>query len=106
MILMGMVKHSQSSQNGNFAMSLQYLKKEVLEEVDFLHADKHQHFLPVDFNILGIKVSYKVILSLLMPMIKHSKITKINEFAITLQYLRVDVRYGVHFLHGDKHHIF
>ena len=103
---MGMVKHSQSSQNGNFAMSLQYLKKEVLEEVDFLHADKHQHFLPVDFNILGIKVSYKVILSLLMPMIKHSKITKINEFAISLQYLRVEVRYGVHFLHADKHHIF
>ena len=60
MILMGMVKHSQSSQNSKFAMSLQYLKKEVKDEVDFLHADKHQSFLKVYFNTLGIKVSYKV----------------------------------------------
>ena len=41
MILMGMVKHSQSSRNSKFTMSLQYLEKEVLDEVDFLHADKH-----------------------------------------------------------------
>ena len=60
MILMGDVKHSQSSQNSKFAMSLQYLKKEVKDEVDFLHADKHQSFLKVYFNTLGIKVSYKV----------------------------------------------
>ena len=43
--LMGMVKHSQSYQNSKFAMSLQYLKKEVRDEVDFLHADQHQSFL-------------------------------------------------------------
>ena len=59
MILMGMVKHSQKSQKSEFAMSLQYLKKEV-DEIDFLHADKHQSFLEVCFNTLGIKVSYKV----------------------------------------------
>ena len=41
---MGMVKHSQSSQNSKFAMSLQYLKKEVRDEVNFLHAGKHQSF--------------------------------------------------------------
>ena len=41
-------------------MSLQYLKKEVTDEVDFLDADN------VDFNILDIRVSYKVILSLLL----------------------------------------
>ena len=35
MILMGMVKHSQSFQNSKSAMSLQYLKKEVKDEVDF-----------------------------------------------------------------------
>ena len=69
MILMEMVKYSQSSQNSKFAMSLQYLKKEVRDEVDFLHADKHQSFLQVDFNTLGIKDFYKVILSLLMGMI-------------------------------------
>ena len=37
-----MVKHSQGSQSSNFAMSLQYLIKEVREEFDFIHADKHQ----------------------------------------------------------------
>ena len=63
MIFMGMVKHSSrwsSSQNSKFVMSLQYLKKEVKDKVDFLHADKHQSFLKLYFNTLGIKVSYKV----------------------------------------------
>ena len=54
MILMGMVKHSQSSQNNMFAMLLQYLKEEVRDELDFLHADKHQSFLQVDFSTLVI----------------------------------------------------
>ena len=39
-----MIKHSRSSQNSKFAMSLQYLKKEVKPEIDFLHAYKHQSF--------------------------------------------------------------
>ena len=61
-------------------MSLQYLKKEVRNLVDFLHVDKHQSFLQVDFNVLGIKVSYKVmlILPLLMGMINHSQSTQSN----------------------------
>ena len=80
-----MFKHSQSSQNGKFAMSLQYLEKRVKYEVDFFHADKHQSFLQVDFNTLGIKVFYKVILSLLMGMFKYSQITQSNKFAISLQ---------------------
>ena len=58
---MGMVKHSQSSQISKFAMALQYLEKEVRDEVDFLGTDKHQSFLQVDFNTLGIKVFTKVI---------------------------------------------
>ena len=69
MILMEMVKYSQSSHNSKFEMSLRYLKKEVRDEFDFLHADKHQSFLQVDFNTLGIKDFYKVMLSLLMGMI-------------------------------------
>ena len=60
---MRVVKHSRSSQNSKFAMSLQYVKKELSDENDSLHADKHQSFLQVDFNTLGIIVSYKVILS-------------------------------------------
>ena len=60
MILKRMVKHSQNSQNAKFAMSLQYLKKEIKDEVDFLHASKHQSFLKVCLITLGINVSYKV----------------------------------------------
>ena len=52
MTLMGMVKHSQGSQNSKFGMSWQYLKKEVRGEVNFLHVDKHQSFLQDDFNTL------------------------------------------------------
>ena len=55
MIFLEMVKHSESSQNSKFGLSLQYPK--VKDEVYFLHADKHQSFLR---NTWGIKVSYKV----------------------------------------------
>ena len=51
-ILKGMVKNSQSFQESKFAMSLQYLKKEVRDEVDFFHADKHQSFLQAGIIIL------------------------------------------------------
>ena len=81
MILMGIVKHSQSSQNSKFTMSLQYLKKEVRDEVDCLHVDKHQRFLQTDFNTLGIKDAYKVILSLFLGMIKHPQSTQSYRFA-------------------------
>ena len=57
MILMLLVKRSQSYRNSKLAMSLQYLKKEVRNEVDFLHADKHQSFLQLDFSTLGFQVS-------------------------------------------------
>ena len=69
MILMGMVKYFQSSQNSKFAMPLQYLKKEVRDEGYFLHEDKHQS----DSNTLDTKISYNVIISLLMSMVKHSQ---------------------------------
>ena len=36
------------------------IPKKVTDEVDFFDADKHQSFLTVDFNILGIKVFYNV----------------------------------------------
>ena len=45
-----------------FTMSAQYLKKEDRDEADFLHADKYQSGLQVDFNTLGTKIGYKVIL--------------------------------------------
>ena len=40
-----MARHAQVTQNNKFAISLQYLKKGVSDEVDFLHADKHQSFI-------------------------------------------------------------
>ena len=101
---MEMVKHSQSFQSSIFVMSLQYLKKEVRDEVDFLHADKHQSFLPVDFNTSGIKFSDRVILSLLMVLIKHSQSTQTS--AISLQYLNKEISDEVHFLYADKHQSF
>ena len=54
----------------------------------FLHADRHQSFLQIDLNTLGIKVPCKVMLSLLIGMIKHSQSTQSNKFAISLQYLK------------------
>ena len=65
-VIFDVVKNSQSSQNSNFAMSLQYHNKEVRDKVDFLLADKHRIFLQVDFSTLGVKVSCKMILSLFM----------------------------------------
>ena len=57
---MGKVKHSQSYQNIKFVMPLQFLLKEVRDEVHFLDTDKHQRFLQVDFNIWH-QSFYKVI---------------------------------------------
>ena len=97
MTLMGMAKHFQSSQNSKFAVSLQYLqKKKVRDEVNFWYADKHQSWLQVDFNTLGIKFSSKAILSSLMGMINHSPSTQSKKFAISLQYLKKEVRSGLY----------
>ena len=79
-----MVKHFQSSQNSKFAMSLQNLKKEVRDEAEFLHVDKHQN--------LASKVFYKVILSLLMGIIKHSQRAQSNKLSIALQCLEKEVK--------------
>ena len=37
-----------------------------------------------------------------MDMIKHSQITQSNKFAISLQYLRKEVKNGGHFWRADK----
>ena len=41
---MGAARHAESTQNNNYAISPQCLKKVVRNEVDFLHADKHLNF--------------------------------------------------------------
>ena len=45
---MCVASHAQITQNNKFAISLQYFKKEVSNEVDLLHADKHVSFLQID----------------------------------------------------------
>ena len=47
-------RHTQSTQNSKFAISIQYLKQNMNDEVDFLPEDKHQRFLPIDTIILGV----------------------------------------------------
>ena len=46
--LLVITRHAQSSQKSKFVVSLQYLEKEGSDEVDFLHADKHQIIQQVD----------------------------------------------------------
>ena len=95
---MGMVK--QSIPKVHKIASLQCLynisKKKLEMKLIFFHADKHQSFLQVNFNTSGIKVSCKVILSLLMGMTRHSQSTQSSKFVMSLQYLKKEVRDVVH----------
>ena len=98
--LMGMVNNSLTSQNNKFAMSSQYRKKKkkMRYGVDFLHEDKHQSFLKVDLNTLGIKGDSTIIEGYDQAFSKYLS----NKSAISHK----EVRYWVHFLHADKHHRF
>ena len=44
-------KHVQITWNNKFLISLQYVKKEVSDVVDFLHADKHENLLKINTKI-------------------------------------------------------
>ena len=66
--------------------SLQYLKEELSDEVDFLHADKHKSLLQIDSMIL-------------IGMAKHSQSFQNRKFVMSLQYVKNEVD----FLHADKH---
>ena len=41
LFLLIIARHAQITQNGKFVISLQYLRNEGRDEVDFLHAGKH-----------------------------------------------------------------
>ena len=45
---MFLARYAQITKNNKFAISLQYLKKEASDAVDFLHANKHEIFLQID----------------------------------------------------------
>ena len=101
MTLMGLVKYSSFAIVAALHNVFTISQKKTLEmKLIFCMQIKHQISQQVDFNTLDIKVSYKVALSLLMSMIKHSQSTQSNKFAISLKYSKKEVRDGVHFLHA------
>ena len=53
-LLVCLAKHAQSTQNNKLAISLQYLKENMKDEVDFLSADKCWRFFQIDTVILGV----------------------------------------------------
>ena len=69
---MCVAKHAQITQNNKFAIPLQYLKKEVSDVVDFLHADKHESLLQINTVIF-------------LGMVKHSQSSQKSKFAMPLQ---------------------
>ena len=46
-----MARNTKITEKNKFAISMQYLEKEVSDEVDILHADKHESFLKIDSMI-------------------------------------------------------
>ena len=46
--LVFLARHVQNTQNNGFAVSFQYIEKEMSGEVDFLYTEKYQSFLQVD----------------------------------------------------------
>ena len=75
MILMGMVKHPQSSQKSSLQCFYNIPKKEIKDEVDFLHADKHHSFC-------------KLALSFLKETARHVQSTQNRKLVIFLQYVK------------------
>ena len=49
-----MTRHAQITQNNKFSISLQFLEKEVSDEVDFLHVGKHKSFIQIDTMIFDM----------------------------------------------------
>ena len=55
---MCVARHAPITQNNKFAISLQNLKKEVSDAVDYLHVDKHESLLRIDTVILMEMVNH------------------------------------------------
>ena len=81
---MCVARHAQIAQNNKFAISLQYLKKEVSDEVDFSQVDKHESFLKIDTVIFDGDG-------------QASQSFQNSKFAMSFQYLKKEVRDEVDF---------
>ena len=77
-LLMGMIKHSGSTQSNKIVISFKYLKKGVRNGVHFLNADKHQSF-------------YKLALLFWMKGTRHVEGIQNRELVILLQYIKKKV---------------
>ena len=51
-LLIALIKHSQITRSNKFAITLQYLEKEVMDGVHFLRADKHLNFYNLALSFL------------------------------------------------------
>ena len=90
-----MARHAQTTQNNKFAISLQYLKKVMSDEVDFMHADQHESFLQIDTIVFdGDGQAFPEFL----------KQQVCNVFTISQK--RYFIRVEVDFFHADKHQSF
>ena len=84
-MVMGTIKHYQSTQSNNFVMSLQYLWKEVMNGVDFgVHQD--QNFYKLDYQFL-LKVA------------RHAQSTQKRNLVKFLQFITT----AFVFYHDAKH---
>ena len=81
--------HAQITQNNKFVISLQYLKKDVRDETDFLHADKDKRLLQIASMIL-------------MEITRHSQNSQNSNFLMSLQYLKEEVRDEADILHAER----
>ena len=50
---MRVARHAYITQNNKVTISLQYIQKEVSDEIDFSHIDKHELSLQINAMIFG-----------------------------------------------------
>ena len=84
-----MARHAQITQNNKFAISLQYLKKETSDEVDFLDINKYESLLQKNTMIL-------------IGIFKHSQLPKIASLQCLYNISKKKLD-EVYFLHVDKY---
>ena len=82
---MAIVRYAQITINSKSEISLQYLKKEGRDELDFLHAGKYQIFL-------------QGMISILVANTRHAQSTHNNMFGKSLEYVKEEMRDEVDFL--------
>ena len=88
-----MSSSAQVTQNNMFAISLQYLKKEGSDEVDFLRTDKHESLMQTDTMIL-------------IGMANHSRSSQNSKIAMPCNISKKKLEMEVDFLHVDRHQSF